>query len=209
LPEFDFHIPVMSIPRLVKTTLKTVPREMPYILPPAIAHETWRGITRADALKEGKKKMRVGIAWAGNPASHVDKKRSLNLEMLAPLAAAPNVRFYSLQIGPAAAEIEKSPFPIIDHTAKLTDFIQTAGLVANLDLVICVDTVIAHLAGAMNHRVWMLTYTPPDWRWMFDREDSPWYPTLKLFRQKTPADWKGPITQVADQLKKLGERLIK
>ena len=209
LPDFDCHIPVMSIPRLLKTTLRTIPREMPYILPPAIAHENWRSTTRADALKEGKKKLRVGLAWAGNPASHIDKKRSLAIEMLAPLAAAPNVRFYSLQVGPAAAQIEKAPFPIIDHTAKLTDFIQTAGLVANLDLVICVDTVIAHLAGAMNHRVWMLTYTPPDWRWMFDREDSPWYPTMKLFRQKTPGQWDDPIAQVADQLKKLGERLNK
>lgn len=207
LPEFDFHIPMMSVPRIVGTRLETIPNEMPYILPPAIAHETWRGILRNDARAEGQKKIRVGLAWAGNAASPVDRRRSIALSMLAPLGAAPNVRFYSLQLGDASKQIASAPFPIIDHTGKLTDFTQTSGLIANLDLVICVDTVVAHLAGAMNQKVWLLTYTPADWRWLFDREDSPWYPSLKLFRQRAPEKWDEPIARVADELKQLGERV--
>ncbi len=207
LPDFDYHIPMMSVPRLARTTLETIPHETPYILPPAVAHENWRSITRTDARAEGKKKLRVGLAWAGNPASFVDGRRSIPLSMLAPLAKAPNVRFYSLQLGDAGRQAESSPFPILDHTAKLTDFTQTSGLLANLDLVICVDTVVAHLAGAMNVKVWMLTYAPPDWRWMFDREDSPWYPSMKLFRQPSPGAWEVPIKRVADELTRLGEML--
>jgi hypothetical protein len=180
---------------------------MPYILPPAVAHETWRGIARADAKAEGKRKLRVGLAWAGNPASVVDQRRSLLLSMLAPLGTAPNVRFYNLQLGEARKQIETAPFAIIDHGDKLTDFTQTSGLIANLDLVICVDTVVAHLAGAMNAKVWMLTYTPPDFRWMLNRADSPWYPSMKLFRQPTPGDWDGPIAEVTSALRQLGEKV--
>ena len=207
LPEFDYHIAMMSVPRVVKTTLETIPNEMPYILPPAIAHENWRAATRSDAQAQGKKKLRVGLAWAGNPSNVVDSRRSIALSDLAPLAAAPNVRFYSLQIGDAGQQTKSAPFPIINHTEKLTDFIQTSGLIANLDLVICVDTVVAHLAGAMNHAVWLLAYTPGDWRWMFDRADSPWYPSMKIFRQPTPGDWKTPIAQMAALLTSYGEKL--
>jgi Flp pilus assembly protein TadD len=209
LPDFDYQIAMMSVSRIVKTTLDTIPNDMPYILPPAIAHENWRAITRGDARAEGQKKMRVGIAWAGNPANLVDARRSIPLPMLAPLAEAPNVRFYSLQVGDAGKTATATPFPIIDHTQKLTDFTQTSGLIANLDLVISVDTVVAHLAGAMNQKVWLLSYTPGDWRWMFDRADSPWYPSMKLFRQPTPGDWSEPIARVASELKRLGEKLSK
>ena len=209
LPDFDFHIPMMSVPRVVKTTLQSIPADTPYILPPAIAHETWRSTTRQDAVAEGKKKLRVGLVWAGNPRSHVDQRRSIPLSMLAPLGEAPNVRFYSLQVGPAAEQITSSPFPIIDHTAKLTDFVETAGLMANLDLVISVDTVVAHLAGAMNLKTWLLSYSPPDWRWMRGRSDSPWYPSMTIFRQPAPGQWDEPIRQVADELTQLGNRLRK
>jgi Flp pilus assembly protein TadD len=207
-PEFDYHVAMMSVPRVVKTTLETIPNEMPYILPPAIAHENWRAITRADARAEGQKKLRVGLAWSGNPSNAIDARRSILLADLAPLAASPNVRFYSLQVGDAGKkQTASSPFPIIDHTEKLTDFTQTSGLIANLDLVICVDTVVAHLAGAMNHKVWLLSYTPGDWRWMFDRDDSPWYPSMKIFRQKEHGKWKEPIEEAATLLKSYGEKL--
>src|SRR4029077_20677065 len=129
-------IPMMSVPRVVQTTLETIPADMPYILPPAMAHENWRSITRQDARADGQKKLRVGLVWAGNRKNLIDRRRSIALSMLAPLAAAPNVRFYSLQVGAAAAQTASSPFPIIDHTAKLTDFVATAGLIANMDLVI-------------------------------------------------------------------------
>jgi Flp pilus assembly protein TadD len=207
LPEFDYHIPMMSVPRVVQTTLETIPADMPYILPPAMAHENWRTITRQDARAEGQKKLRVGLAWAGNPKNLIDRRRSIPLSMLAPLGAAPNVRFYSLQVGPAAAQTASSSFPIIDHSAKLTDFVETAGLIANMDLVICVETAVAHLAGAMNQKTWLLMYEPPDWRWMFDREDSPWYPSIRIFRQKTPRNWEDPINEIAEKLRELGQRL--
>jgi hypothetical protein len=207
LPDFDYHIAMMSVPRVVGTTLKNIPNDMPYILPPAVAHENWRAITRGDARAEGQKKLRVGLAWAGNRANIVDVRRSIPLSMLAPLAEAPNVRFYSLQVGDAAQESKTSQFPIIDHTDMLTDFTHTSGLIANLDLVISVDTVVAHLAGAMNAKVWLLSYTPGDWRWMFEREDSPWYPSMKIFRQPQAGNWEEPITRVAEELKRLGERV--
>src|SRR5207248_3277061 len=142
-----------------------------------------------------------------NARNLVDRQRSIPLSMLAPLAAAPNVRFYSLQVGAGAEQLTSAPFPIIDHTAKLIDFTQTSGLIANLDLVICVDTAVAHLAGAMNQKTWLLIYQPPDWRWMLDRRDSPWYPGIRLFRQSVPGAWDEPIARVAEQLKLLGEKL--
>src|SRR5439155_18689619 len=128
LPDFDYHIAMMSVPRIVRTTLQTIPNEMPYILPPAIAHENWRAITRADARSEGHKKLRVGLAWAGNPSNAVDQRRSIALPMLASLAAAPNVRLYSLQVGDAGNLIGSAPFPIIDHPAQPPVLSQTSGL---------------------------------------------------------------------------------
>jgi Flp pilus assembly protein TadD len=210
LGEFDVHAPMMSVPRIVGTTLETIPRELPYILPPADAFEKWRQVTRADAKAEGKKKLRIGLVWAGNPRSIVDRRRSIPLQKLSGLAdSIPTVRFYSLQLGEASKQISESPFPIIDHTEKLTDFVETAALVKNLDLIICVDTVIAHLAGALSVPTWLLIYTPPDWRWMLDRVDSPWYPKTRLFRQKEAGAWEEPIQQLAGKLKALGERSIK
>lgn len=209
LPDFDFHLPMLSITRVLNTTLETIPKDVPYILAPAVAYEEWRQVTRADAKAEGKKKLRVGLTWSSNPANVLGRLKSIKLEQLAPLAAAPNVRFYSLQLGPAAEEVATSPFPVIDHTAKLTDFVQTSGLVSNLDLVISVETSVAHLAGALNHPVWLLTSTPPDWRWMQDRTDSPWYPSMVLYRQEKPGDWSVPIQRIAEKLGKWGAQIGK
>jgi Tfp pilus assembly protein PilF len=210
LPDFDVHLPMLSITRVLHTTLETIPHEVPYILAPAIPYEEWRQRTRADSKAEGKKKLRVGLVWSSNPSNLLGKLKSLSLNLLAPLhAASPSVRFYSLQLGAAGTEAASSPFPIIDHTDKLTDFVQTAALVSNLDLVISVDTAVAHLTGAINQPIWLLAATPPDWRWMRDRSDSPWYPSMTIFRQESPGDWSTPIQRMADKLTEWGARAVK
>ena len=162
--------------------------------------------------------MRVGVAWAGNPSHRQDKHRSLPLAALAPLFDRPNTRFFSLQKGAAAQELASAignrktcPEPvegsqianIVDWTTDLNDFADTAALIANLDLVIAVDTVVVHLAGAMAKPAWVLLAVPSDWRWMLGRDDCPWYPSLRLFRQPTRHDWKITVGQVVEELNRL------
>ena len=207
LPEFDYHIAMMSVPRVVKTTLETIPNEMPYILPPAIAHENWRAVTRGDARAQGKKKLRVGLAWAGiRPTSSIRADRSRcriwprwRLRRTCDFTACKSAtRDSKPSRRRSRSSITPKSSPI---SSRHRDSSRTS------DLVICVDTVVAHLAGAMNHAVWLLAYTPGDWRWMFDRADSPWYPSMKIFRQPTPGDWKTPIAQMAALLTSYGEKL--
>jgi hypothetical protein len=127
--------------------------------------------------------LRVGLVWAGNPKHTRDRQRSMKLEQLGRLTRVPGVTFYSLQKGPAAQELASTPLRIVDLSEHLDDFTDTAAIVANLDVVICVDTAVAHLAGAMGKRVWLLVARVSDWRWLRERTDSPWYPTMRLFRQ--------------------------
>jgi Glycosyltransferase family 9 (heptosyltransferase) len=146
----------------------------------------------------------VGLAWAGNPTHGNDRNRSIRLTDLAELAQVKGVDFFSLQVGPAAGQIAASPFnPMNDFTNELKDFADTAGLVQSLDLVISVDTAVAHLAGAMGKPVWVLLPFAPDWRWLLNRADSPWYPTMKLFRQPKSGDWGSVVGQVAAGLEEL------
>ncbi len=145
--------------------------------------------------------MRVGLAWAGSPNHRDDVRRSIKLEQLAPILKTPEVEFFSLQMG--AAGRQASGWAITDFTADLRDFCDTAALIENLDLVITVDTAVAHLAGAMGKRVWVLLARIPDWRWMLERTDSPWYPTMRLMRQQVRGDWEGPIAMAAAELAKL------
>jgi hypothetical protein len=130
------------------------------------------------------------------------------LAQLAPLAKL-NVDFYSLQVGPPAEQAGEPPpgMELIDHTLELRDFADTAALISHLDLVISVDTAVVHLAGAMGKPVWILLPFAPDWRWMMNRDDSPWYPTARLFRQKTLGDWASVVAQVADELHRFDPRL--
>jgi ADP-heptose:LPS heptosyltransferase len=147
--------------------------------------------------------MKVGLVWAGRSTHTNDKNRSLVLRQLAPLAAIEGIQFYSLQKGPAAAQvIDDCPaaLNLIDYGDKLTDFAETAAMIENLDLVITVDTAVAHLAGALAKPVWVLLPFVPDWRWLLDREDSPWYPTMRLFRQKAIGQWDQVIARVAQCL---------
>jgi ADP-heptose:LPS heptosyltransferase len=140
--------------------------------------------------------------WAGNPAHARDHDRSLLLSAFAPLAGLRNVRVFSLQKGDRAAEARTPPpgMNLFDFTPELNDFADTAALVSNLDLVVASDTAVAHLAGAMGKPVWLLLPFAPDWRWMLNRTDSPWYPTMRLFRQRRWGDWSEPIEQIVATL---------
>jgi hypothetical protein len=142
---------------------------------------------------------RIGIAWAGNPGHSNDRRRSMPVAALAPILAVPGCDFVSLQVGPASGDAEKM-FGIPDRSAELTDFSATAELIASLDLVITVDTAVAHLAGALGRPVFVLLPFAPDWRWMFLRADSPWYASMTLFRQAAPGDWSAPVAEVAKAL---------
>ena len=192
----DVWTPLMSLPGLCGTRLADVPAPVPYVVADTQAVAHWDA-----ALPAG---FRVGLVWRGNPRFHNDEARSLpNLATLAPVLSHPEVRFVSLQTGPAATE---ATVPGIARAlgGQLGDFAATAAVVANLDLVISVDTAVAHLAGAMGRPCWVLLpgYLP-DWRWLIDREDSPWYPSLRLFRQPRDGSWATVVEEVAAALEAL------
>jgi ADP-heptose:LPS heptosyltransferase len=148
----------------------------------------------------GESRRGIGIAWAGRARHPNDRLRSITLALLGPLAQVKDVAFYSLQKQQAAAQIKDGPFPITDWTEEMKDFSDSAAFVANLDLVISVDTAPVHLAGALGKPVWVLIPFVPDWRWMLERTDSPWYPTMRLFRQPKPGDWKTAIERMKEEL---------
>ena len=184
-PAFDFCIHLMSLPRVFGTDLDTIPASVPYIdVDPERVERMRARLGSDDALK-------VGLVWAGDPAHLRDRQRSVSLARLAPLATIPGLRFVSLQKGPAADQIgaARDRIELLDLGPELRDFADTAAAISLLDLVVCVDTSVAHLAGALGKPVWVLLPTPADWRWMEKREDSPWYPTMRLFRQRSPGAW--------------------
>jgi ADP-heptose:LPS heptosyltransferase len=147
--------------------------------------------------------MTVGLVWAGRSTNKKDALRSIAFSQLAPLRNIANVTFFSLQKGKAAGQCAnvRPGMELIDLTGGLNDFADTAAMVSHLDLVIAVDTAVAHLAGALGKQVWTLIPSGPDWRWMLDREDSPWYPTMRLFRQSKAGDWDHVIERVGIALK--------
>jgi hypothetical protein len=200
LPPFDVHAAVLDLPRLFGTTLATVPANVPYVTAdPARGQKWFAKVTSSISVPPGP---RVGLVWSGNPKHANDRNRSIPLRAFEPLAALTHVTFFNLQKGPAAGQMSDSTLTLklIDHTAKLHDFADTAALIAHLDLVITVDTSVAHLAGALAKPVWVLLPKVPDWRWMLDRADSPWYPTMRLFRQDAIGDWAGVVRQVKEEL---------
>jgi tetratricopeptide (TPR) repeat protein len=214
LPAFDLHCPLLSLPHVFGTDLATIPAAIPYLAadPALVSH--W-----ASRLPAGPK-LRAGLVWAGHAQSHrayarrIDPRRSLALAALAPLGAVPGVAsggasgvaFVSLQKGPPAAELAAPPFAISDPMPTVTDFADTAALIAGLDLVITVDTAVAHLAGALGKPVWMLSRFDGCWRWLRGRSDSPWYPTLRLYRQTSPGDWAPAIAAIAADLARLASQ---
>jgi tetratricopeptide (TPR) repeat protein len=190
LPQFDCSAPLLSLPLIFGTTLYNVPHNVPYIIPDPARLQIW-----AEKIPPSPKTLRVGLTWAGNPRYRNDRIRSCPPGLLEPLAQIPNVKFFSLQKERSANPPES--LHLIDLTADLTDFTETAAMISQLDLVITVDTAIAHLAGALAKPTWLMLPQVPDWRWLTDRADSPWYPTLKLFRQTTAGDWADVIGRVA------------
>ena len=192
LPGFDVHCPLMSLPLALRTTAEAIP-SAPYIFPHSELRSAW------EERLGPRRHVRVGLAWAGRMTHSNDANRSMRFEQNAPLLAVEKVEFHSLGHGPAA-EQARGDARIIDHSGELTDFAETCALVANLDLVICVDTAVAHLAGAMGKPVWVLLPFAPEWRWMVGREDSPWYPGARLFRQRRWGDWVGVMRCVTHAL---------
>ena len=199
---FDLQAPMMSLPQAFGTTLETIPASIPYLAPPADRLEPWSRRLRA-SLPAGP---RVGLVWAGDSREHdvecllIDRRRSLALRQLEPILAVEGASFVSLQVGKQGLQVHEEP-RVADLTAGITDFADTAALVAGLDLVISVDTSTAHLAAAMGKPVWLLSRFDGCWRWLRDRDDSPWYPTLRLYRQPKAGDWDTPLARMAEDLK--------
>jgi tetratricopeptide (TPR) repeat protein len=192
----DNVVSLMSLPAIFETTLETIPAEVPYLSP----HP---GLVGHWAKRIGAGGFKVGIVWAGRPQHENDRNRSMRLEDLLPLAKIRGVALYSLQKGPAEEALAKPPkgMTVTALGGLFADFADTAAAIANLDLVISVDTAVAHLAGAMGKPVWTLLPLVPDWRWLLEREDSPWYPTMRLFRQAKAGDWPGVVAAVEKALR--------
>jgi tetratricopeptide (TPR) repeat protein len=205
LPDFDFHCPLMSLPLAFNTTLETIPRAVPYLDADAAQVAAWR--RRLDGLPG----LKVGLVWAGGtrpelPIQHsMDQRRSITLAHFAAFAGMTGVTFVSLQKDGPAAQANSPPQGLVVHdwTNELGDFVDTAALIAALDLVISVDTSVAHLAGALGKPVWLLNRVDTDWRWLLDRDDSPWYPTLRQFRQDKPGEWEPALSRVRGALAEL------
>ncbi|MDR3440075.1 MAG: tetratricopeptide repeat-containing glycosyltransferase family protein [Telmatospirillum sp.] len=192
LPAFDLHCPMLSMPLALGTTLATIPSATSYLRADDDLIATWRA--RLSALPDHGR--RIGLAWAGRRQA-VDRRRSLAPEKLAPLFDLPNMQFFSLQKD--GSPVSKDS-PVTDFMSEMEDFADTAALIANLDLVISVDTAVVHLAAALGKPVWMADRFSPCWRWLRHREDSPWYPSLRLFRQSKPRDWHAVIERIKAEL---------
>ncbi|HEX5242773.1 MAG TPA: tetratricopeptide repeat protein [Tepidisphaeraceae bacterium] len=196
LPHYDLHCPLMSLPRALKTRLDSIPANVPYLAADSHRVEEWKSI-----LGDSQNRLKIGLAWAGKPTHTNDRNRSADLSHFAPLTDCGAI-FHSLQKVPLPAR-PRAGLDLIDHASQLTDFAETAALIANLDLVITVDTSVAHLAGALAKPTWVLLPHLADWRWLTHRTDSPWYPTTRLFRQKAPGDWSAVIHEVVEALRLL------
>jgi Tfp pilus assembly protein PilF len=199
LPAFDYHCPLQSLPYNLHTTLQTIPADIPYLSADAAKVERFRSRMLNPRLS-------VGLVWAGSPLPNDFRSRTLST--FAPLAAVPGVKFFSLQKGPDAAQAAHPPagMDLHDLSADLNDFSDTAAAIANLDLFIGVDTSIGHVAGALGKPVWTLLPFVEDFRWMLHRPDTPWYPTMRLYRQTDRTNWDEPIARMAADLSGLSRR---
>jgi len=205
-PPHDRHCPLMSLPRAFGSDLANLPAAVPYLTPEPGDANRWRDRLAAGS-SAGPEGLRVGLVWAGNPRHRNDRNRSLPIAALRPLLAVPGVRLVSLQTGDARDDLAKLPGETPEDLIEgVRDFADTAAILANLDLLITVDTAIVHLAGAMGVPSWLLLPYAPDWRWLLDRADSPWYPSLRLFRQPRPGDWATALGTVAAVLKALANK---
>ena len=200
LPAFDVHIPMLSVPGRLKTTFENIPARVPYLDAAESLVEVWRERLSQHAG------FKVGIAWQGSPDFHADAQRSIPLSYFHRLAAIPGVQLFSLQKGHGTEQLEDLPEGIeIEQFGEELDtasgpFMDTAAIMKNLDLMITSDTSVPHLAGALGGPVWVALPLSPDWRWFLERDDSPWYPSMRLFRQRTLADWDDVFDRIASEL---------
>jgi hypothetical protein len=194
LPAFDLQASLLSLPWLFRTDLASIPAEIPYLNVPAkVTHRQ----ALLDLLTQAQECSRIGLVWAGSPGHVRDAERSLPVSALAPLAALPGVAWFSFQLG----RTEVPPLPgLIPLAPWLQDFSDTAYALSGMDLVITVDTSVAHLAGAMGIPTLLLLSFQPDFRWLLKRDDTPWYPSLRLYRQPTYGDWTSVVQQVVRDL---------
>lgn len=201
LPAFDLRCPLLSLPLAFATTLESIPAEIPYLHSPQERIERWN--LRLPVTSS----LRVGLVWSGNPSHKNDQNRSLTFAQLATTLPTPNICYVSLQQPVRHSDLEalRARDDILNLGDELSDFADTAAVVSQLDLVITVDTAVAHLAGAMGKPVWVLLPFSPDWRWLLDREDSPWYPSMRLFRQRRIDDWASALRRVRDELTRWAE----
>jgi tetratricopeptide (TPR) repeat protein len=196
-PGFDLHVPLLSLPRIFGTTYNTIPADIPYLSASADRLNTWK--QRLDALGG---RMKVGLVWAGNPQHVDDAQRSMKPSHLADLAGLTDIVFVSLQKrdNPLASEALPAGLEVVDVSQDLNDFADTAAAMMHLDLTLTIDSATAHLAGALARTVWTLLAYAADWRWKDDGDSTPWYPTMRLFRQPSPGDWPAVIRSVRDAL---------
>ena len=207
LPMFDVQAPLLSLPGIFHTTLDTIPADMPYLRANPDRVQYWQkelacipecnppGVQASAAFK-------VGIAWQGNPKNKDDSNRSLPLNQFETLARLTEVSLLSLQVGPGSEQVAAAPFPIVDLGQRFDphSLEDLAAVLMNLDLVVTVDSVVAHVAGALGVPVWVLLRFSADWRWLLERADSPWYPTMRLFRQQRAGDWPHVLERVKEEL---------
>jgi tetratricopeptide (TPR) repeat protein len=193
LPPFDRHAAMLSLPRLLGTGLDSIPANVPYIRPDPLRALDWRARVNRGVGRN------VGLVWRGNPDNSDDRKRSMDAGAAARLRHLSGINWFSLQIDATKSEIAalSADGPICDCGPDLADWADTAALIATLDLIVTVDTAVAHLAGAMGRPVWVMLSAVPHWSWLRDRSDSPWYPTARLFRQERPGDWQTVLGAVA------------
>jgi tetratricopeptide (TPR) repeat protein len=191
--QFDVHCPLLSLAQRFGTELDSIPAPARFFIPAAMQAK-W-----ATRLRTGR--TRAGVAWAGNPNNYNDGARSLPAHFLVPLTRLAGIEWWSLQVGPAAGDI---PDGLANLAEDLVDFGETAAAISALDLVITVDTAVAHLAGSLGKTVWLLAAYASDWRWMLHREDTPWYPSMRIFRQQRPGEWGEVMERVAAELQGFG-----
>jgi Flp pilus assembly protein TadD len=196
--EFDFACPLLSLPSVFNTSLETIPQSFSYIQANSECSIRWRkNLNEIDNSNI----YRVGVVWAGNPKHINDRKRSIPFNVFSKLFEISNINWISLQVGVGAEDVKESSCKVNAVSETIIDFYETAGIIDNLDLVITVDTSVAHLAGAMGKKTWVLLPFAPDWRWQLECEDSPWYPTIRLFRQSRIGNWQDVLEKVEEAIK--------
>ena len=200
LPDFDFHLPLMSLPRLFATTIETIPNQVPYLMPTSDLIEQW-----SQRLAVSSAELKIGMVWSGSVHFPGNHERAMTLSKLEPLLELRGFRFYSLQKGPPSSQLSSLParLSITDLGGEFADYADTAAAIMNLDLLLTVDTSVAHMGGALGRPTWVMLSRLPDWRWLRERSDSPWYPTMRLFRQQRLNDWPSLVSEVATEIQNL------